>query len=461
MHRVCLLVWLGVIMPIVSPAQADWLRFRGPNGTGIAESTAPTTFGEQENLKWKAPLPGRGVSCPIVVGDRVFVTCYSGYGLGGNDEQIENLKRHLVCLDRKSGEILWQSEVAAKLPEDPFAGIGVPRHGYASHTPVSDGTHVFAFFGKSGVYAYDLEGNSLWNQSVGTGSGPNQWGSSASPVVHQDYVIVNASDEAKSIVWLDKRTGEEKFRAKLAERLVNVWGTPVLMDTPGGPELVISASGEVLGLNAANGTLKWHAVGGTEGPRASALAGKGTVYVLSGSRGGVGAVALTPGGSDDVSDSQVVWNNQTATGFATPVLYNGLLFSVNNGVLICLNAESGERVYQTRLATGEAVGGEESAGPRRPGGMRRRGGGGGGGPRGAGGPPTNAGDYASPVLADGKIYVTTNSGTVYVVAAKPEFELLATNDMTFDTSGFGATPAVSHGDLFLRSHTHLYCVGGE
>ena len=451
MFRVHHLALCIVIALLCSSADADWLRFRGPNGTGVAESGAPVTFGEGENLRWKAKLPGRGVSSPIVVGDKVLVTCYSGYGMGGENERIEDLKRHLVCVDRASGEIDWKSSVAAAQPEDPFEGIGVPRHGYASHTPVSDGTHVYAFFGKSGVYAYDLDGNELWNKSVGTDSGPRGWGSSASPIVHGDSVIVNASDEAQSLVWLDKESGEEKYRAGPADALVDVWGTPVLMETPNGPEVVVSASGEVLGLNAATGKLSWYAVGGTTGPRASALAGNGIVYVMNGSRRGVGGVAVKVGGSKDVSESHTLWKTQASVDYATPVLHDGHLYSVGGGgVLTCLNAESGERVFQKRLATGETVSDDDGGGRRRGGGGMRRG---------QGGPPTNGGDYASPVLADGRIYVTTDSGTIYVVAASPEFELLATNDMSFDSSGFGGTPAVSDGQLFLRSHTHLYCLG--
>ncbi|MEW4486646.1 PQQ-binding-like beta-propeller repeat protein [Thalassoglobus sp. JC818] len=434
---------------------ADWQRFRGPNGTGVAESAAPVAFGENRKIQWKTPLPGRGVSSPIVVGDMVFVTCYSGYGMGGENEQIENLTRHLVCLDRTSGDILWKSNVAVKLPEDPFEGIGVPRHGYASQTPVSDGENVFAFFGKSGVYAYDFYGNELWNQSVGTGSGPRAWGSSASPIANDEAVIVNASDESESIVWLDKKTGEEKFRAGPVDGLVNVWGTPVLVNAPSGQEVVIAASGEIWGLNASSGKLKWYATGGSEDPRSSCIVDGEVVYVMNGSRGGVGAVALEAGGSKDVSESNTVWKGQTSTEYGTPVLHDGHLYSVSRSVMTCLNAETGERVYQKRLDTGETVG--DGEGEQR-GGMRR---GGGGGMRSQSGPPSNGGDYASPVLADGKIYVTTDTGVVYVVAAKPEFELIATNDMTFDNSGFGATPAISDGQLFLRSHTHLYCIGDD
>ena len=183
-RRFSLIVAAYLLLSLWSAALADWTRFRGPNGTGVAETGAPVEFGENKNLKWKAELPGRGVSSPIVVGDKVLVTCYSGYGMDRrNPGELEALKRHLVCVSRTSGDTLWVKTVNVKMPEDPYSGSGVPSHGYASNTPVSDGEHVFAFFGKSGVYAYDLDGNELWNRGVGTESGRMRWGSAASPIV--------------------------------------------------------------------------------------------------------------------------------------------------------------------------------------------------------------------------------------------------------------------------------------
>ncbi len=185
-------------------ANADWPRFRGPNGSGVsADSNAtPVRWSPKENVKWKVELPGAGVSSPIVVGDRVYVTCYSGYGLDRqNPGDINDLTRHLVCVDRESGKILWDKSVKAALPEDPFSGIGVPAHGYASHTPVSDGENVYVFFGKSGALAFDKEGNRLWQTNVGSGSDDKRWGSSSSPILHDDLLIVTASAEGRA--WWD------------------------------------------------------------------------------------------------------------------------------------------------------------------------------------------------------------------------------------------------------------------
>lgn len=441
---------VAIVMPLTS--FADWARFRGPNGTGISTSDAPTEFGAEKNLKWKMELPGRGVSSPIVVGDKVFVTCYSGYGPDGGE--IENLKRHLVCVDRLSGKSLWTKTVNATLPEDEWSGMGIPTHGYASHTPASDGTHVFAFFGKSGVFAYDLDGNEVWNQSVGKGPSSKRFGSAASPIVTDEHVIVNASDESLSIVWLDKKTGKELYRAQ-ADGLGDCYTTPVLVKN--GKEIAISVIGEVWGLNNKNGKLAWYANGvNSRNAQVSLVAADDIVYAT-----GEEAYAIRVGGKDDVSKSNTVWQGRIRPRYATPVVVDGRLYSISSSVVECVDAKTGERVFQGRLtgAAGAAPVEQQRGGP----GSGRGGPGGGFGGPGGGfggrGGPGGGDDYASPVVAGGKIYFTTNAGMVHVIEAGPELKVLASNDMTFDKSGFGATPAISDGCLFIRSNTHLYCVG--
>lgn len=201
-----------VLFVCVTSNAEDWSRFRGPAGQGVASATEaiPTAWSASANIGWKTELPGPGASCPIVVGGKAFVTCYSGYGLTQEDPgEIENLVRHLVCVDVKTGKKLWQRDVKVSLPEDAYTGIGVTAHGYASHTPVSDGKNVYAFFGKSGVHAFDLEGKPLWNSEVGKESDPAKWGSSSSPIVHKDILIVTASAESQAIIGFDSATGKE------------------------------------------------------------------------------------------------------------------------------------------------------------------------------------------------------------------------------------------------------------
>jgi outer membrane protein assembly factor BamB len=180
MHR-RLMITATIALTLIlaaSSARGDWTRFRGPNGSGISSSNevTPTTWSESENLRWKVPLPGPGSSSPIVVGDRVFVTCWSGYGTDANDPgDQKELKRHLLCIDANTGNTVWSKAVEPYLPEDEFRGM-FTQHGYASHTPVSDGEQVYVFFGKTGALAFDMEGNRLWQTSVGTESGARGWG---------------------------------------------------------------------------------------------------------------------------------------------------------------------------------------------------------------------------------------------------------------------------------------------
>ena len=197
-----------------SASAGDWPRFHGPDGSGVSldKQPLPVTWSETENLKWKAKLPGPGSSSPIVVGNRVVVTCWTGYGADPDHEGDEkDLRRHVICLDRDSGKVLWDQTVEPVLPEDPYSGQ-FTQHGYASHTPVSDGKRIYVFFGKTGVLAFDLEGKKLWQTSVGTGSGSHGWGTASSPILYKDLVIVPASAESKSLVALNQADGKEVWR---------------------------------------------------------------------------------------------------------------------------------------------------------------------------------------------------------------------------------------------------------
>lgn len=230
MTRLALTLSLGVLFFSSFAFAADWARFRGPNGSGVSTetTTTPTVWNTSDNLKWKCELPGPGHSCPIVVGDRIYVTSWSGYGIDRKEvgEQSE-LLRNLSCIDRKTGKIIWNKEVAPYLPEDEYRGM-FAEHGYASHTPVSDGERIFVHFGKTGALAFDMDGNQLWKTGVGTASGAHGWGTSSSPILYDDLVIITASSESESLVALDKVTGKEVWRQE-ASNLNSVWGTPILV----------------------------------------------------------------------------------------------------------------------------------------------------------------------------------------------------------------------------------------
>lgn len=440
---------------------ADWSRFLGPEGKAASADGGqlPQSWSDTENLKWKAELPGLGVSSPIVIDGKVFVTSYSGYGVGADGEQIEDLKRHLTCFDAMSGKQLWNQTVDAVQPEDPYRPPGVTAHGYASHTPVSDGERVYVFFGKTGVIAFDLEGNELWRQSVGTGSGPQQWGSAASPILYdggaRKLLIVNASDESEALFAFDAASGEQVWKTE-AGNLASTWSTPNLVALKGRTDLVLTVPGEVWGLNPETGKLRWFSRGTTDDSTSASPIAIGDTVIAVGGRSG-DAVAVRAGGKGDVNDSHVLWDANIPGRFATPIAHEGHLFVYNSGVLSCYDAKTGERVNQQRLS--QTRGGGPGGGGA-PGGGRGQGGRGRGGERGGRG---GFGDrrnmeYATPVLADGKLYVTAPGGEFYVVQATPEMELLQTNQLTDDT-GFSASPAISNGRLYLRSNGALYCIG--
>jgi hypothetical protein len=426
-HAVAVLVVAGAVGGWGTPAPAaDWPRFRGPNGSGVAGDDAPTPveFGADRNLAWRVELPGDGVSSPIVVGDRVLVTAYSGYGPGGGTQL--DLVRHLVCLDRRTGKTLWSQRVEAVLPEDSYAGMGVPSHGYASHTPASDGRRIYAFFGKSGVRAYDLDGTLVWQRSLGTESDPRHWGSASSPIVVGDLVVVTAGPERRAIVGLDAATGEERWSAP-SDSLGSVWGTPATATIDDSrTDIVIGAPGEFWGLNPETGKVRWYAAGvGDDGFNTSVVVSDGVAYAVEGRSGG--SMAVRVGGKGDVASTNTVWSGRDANRFGTPLVYRGRLYVVSSGVISCLDAATGGRIYQSRLG----------------------GGAGGGGRRGS--------DYSSPVAADGKIYYVTGGGDVHVIAAGDTFESLAVNSLQEDGESFAATPAIADGAIFIRSSRHLSC----
>ncbi len=290
---------LGLIIVVFCnlSSAADWPRFHGPAGSGVSpdKGPLPVTWSETENLKWKTKLPGPGSSSPIVVGNRVVVTCWTGYGTDPDHEgEQKDLRRHVICLDRQTGKILWDTEVEPVLPEDPYSGQ-FTQHGYTSHTPASDGKQIYVFFGKTGVLAFDLEGKQLWQTSVGTGSGSRGWGTASSPILYKDLVIVPASAESNSLVALNKADGKEVWRYK-DSAFTSTWGTPVLVDCgQGHTDLVIAVPYKILGFDPDTGKLRWHCDGlDSDSICTSALAGDGTVYVLeTGPRGG-GTVAVRP-----------------------------------------------------------------------------------------------------------------------------------------------------------------------
>jgi outer membrane protein assembly factor BamB len=421
-HTSRLLVLAATALLAVSSAvrAADWLQFRGPNGAGKSDESVPTQWSATKNLVWQADLPGEGSSSPIVVGNRLYVTTYKGRG---ND-----LVRHLVCFDKTSGSEFFSKEIPAANPEDEYTGF-ITEHGFATHTPVSDGERVYCFFGKSGVYAFDLAGELLWQENVGRESSNRRWGSAASPVLHGDHVIVNASEESQSVRALDKRTGEEVWKAEAASLELS-YSTPLVVeDAEGKTEIVVSVPNELWGLHADTGKLKWYAENGIGGNVSPSLVTDGrVVYALGGRPAGAAAVRI--GGSKDVTKSHTIWEGGPSSYVPSPVLHEGRLYWVDdNGTAICVNAADGEVVYRERLGVEGGRGGRPF--------------------------------YASVTYAGGLLYAVSRKGGTYVYKAQPQFELVAHNTLGDDRTDFNASPAVSDGRLYLRSNKAVYCIGND
>jgi hypothetical protein len=433
--RICLFALLalnGVLLCCCGNLAAqDWLRFRGPQGKGVTETSVPVQWSPDENIKWKTELPGAGVSSPIVVGDKIFVTCYSGYGEDArNVGDKKDLKRHVVCVNHETGKELWSKTIPAADNEDNFSGVGVTAHGYASHTPVSDGKHVFVFLGKSGVIAYDLDGNEKWRKDVGSGSDGKKWGSACSPVLCGDLVVVPALAESRAVFGLNKETGEESWKCK-SKAMDNSWTTPVVVESePGKQQIILGVPDELWAINPKTGKLAWAASGvGGDSFYSSPVINDGVVYASGGGRSGGGTIAVRLGGKKDVTDSHVVWNSSVSSSFGSPVVHGDLIFVLGrNKTLEVLDLESGETLNKVRLQGGGSSG-------------------------------FSSRDYGSPIIAGGKMYYTQGDGKTYVIEPTEACKQIALNELTKDKETFAGTPAVSDGKLFIRSNKHLYCVG--
>ncbi|MSR52914.1 MAG: serine/threonine protein kinase [Gemmataceae bacterium] len=398
----------------------DWMQFRGPGGSARSDTKGiPDKWSETENIVFKTKLPGMGTSSPITVGDAIYLTCYSGYGESGTAPgEQKDLLRHLVCLERKTGAIRWTKDIKPELPESAYKPGNDAQHGYASSTPVSDGKHIYAFFGKSGVFCFDLKGEQVWSAKVGTGT--TGWGSATSPVLYKDLVIVNAAVESGAMMALKKSDGKEAWKFAGTG---SAWGSPMLVEAPGGKtEVVLSLAGKtgkIVGLDPESGKKLWSCEGNNDGyVVTSVVSNDGIVYAIGGRANR--SVAIKAGGSGEVMP---VWVTRLDSRVNSPVYHEGHLYWLNEqrAQVSCLEAATGKEVYTERIT-----------------GIGRA--------------------YASPVYADGKIYFVSDTGSTFVVAAKPKYELLATNKLG-DTSRTNASPVIDDGRLLIRTDKHLYCVG--
>ena len=415
---------VAVVLALLGCVQVnaqDWPQFRGPDGDGKSLSVAPAKWSSSSNLKWAVELPGQGVSSPIVVGEDVFVTAFSRPGpKEQSSADAAKILRSLVCVARKSGEIKWQRLLESPVAEDRYEGF-LTDHGYASSTPVSDGQRVFAFFGKSGVYAFDLNGKPLWQRSVGSESGPMNWGSAASPIVYKNLVIVNACDESQALIALDAKSGAEVWRAE-ASLYEGSYSTPILAESKDGRiELIVPMAEEIWSFDPSTGKLNWWVTMSLgKYVTSTPIAANGVLYVAASSK----VIAIRMGGTGDVTQSHVLWNRNAGPGIPSPIYDDGKLYWVaTSGIFTCADAATGETLWRERL-----------------------------------GKDGKSTTYASLLKNGDRWIVTTQVNGSFVFQVEPAFKLISTNKIEGDETPFKASAAVSRNELFLRSDRFLYCI---
>jgi len=395
---------------LVPCARAEnWPGFRGPRGDGIsAEKDFPLKWGVKENIAWKVKLPGPGASSPIVWGNRLFLTCFTG-------KKAKEIVRHILCYDVKNGDLLWKKSYPAPLPENDYDSY-VLQHGFTTSTPTTDGERLYVVFGRDGIRALDLDGKELWREMAGKAY--TSFGSGASPFLYKDKLIINSTVELGAMVALDKRTGKRLWKAPING---DCWSTPRAIQTADGKtELLLNGSGAVYGFDPETGKELWLVESLAGHISTTPPTRDGVLYIMTSTLTGKHVTAIRPGGSGDVTKTHVVWkNSKVGASHCSPLLFGDRLYFFS-GQAVALNLKDGSVAKQERLE-----------------GLKNL--------------------YSSPILAGNRIVLFTRSDGAYVLDAKT-MEVLAHNEFG-DTSGINASPALSDGRLFIRSNTYLYCIG--
>ncbi|MBL4884879.1 MAG: PQQ-binding-like beta-propeller repeat protein [Planctomycetaceae bacterium] len=397
----------------------DWAQFRGTGGSGISTArNLPERWSDTDNIVWKTRLSGAGTSSPVIIGDRIFLTCYRGYSVAGETPgEMEDLRLDVICLSRTKGNILWTKSIKPDFPEQPTIR---DEHGYSSSTPAADKDRVYVFLGKTGVFAFDYDGNQVWHRQVG--SQLNGWGSAASPVLYENLLLVNASVESESLVALDKKTGKEKWRVN---GIKEAWNTPLLMKNMSGEtELIVPIVQKIRSFSPKTGRELWTCDTGINWYMVpSAVANQGIVYCIGGRSGD--SLAIKTGGIGDITQTHLLWKLNKGSNVSSPIFYQGYLYWMHEklGIAYCVDASTGKVIYEERIPRAGQI-------------------------------------YAAPVLADGKLYYLSRNGRTFVIDAVPQFRLLATNQLE-ERGRFDASPAVADNKLFIRSNKYLYCIGKE
>lgn len=407
---------------IISGAHAaDWPNWRGPSGDSVAEGSGyPTRWDESTNVKWRVDLPGPGNSSPIIVGSRVFVT----------QAIDEENRRTLMAFDRETGKALWTKGVVYAKEESTHR-----TNPYCSASPASDGESVVATFGSAGVHCYDLEGNLQWSRDLGPQV--HQWGNASSPVIVDGIVLLyHGPGEYAKMYGLDLSTGDivweledptivtkgrtDGFRGQ-EPGIVGSFSTPLVLPSKNGPQAIMSYASELVSLNPKTGSINWRASGLNPLIYTSPITDGSLVVAMGGYQGNT--IAITPEGTGDRSDELVWEKSRDNGGVGSGILYEGhIYFADTNGIAYCVNAETGDEVWDERLTADER----------------------------------NRAYWGSMVRVADRLYLTNQSSETFVLRASPKYEEISVNPLDGETCN--STPAMADGEIVIRNHKGLWLI---
>jgi outer membrane protein assembly factor BamB len=422
-----------------TPAELkNWAQWRGPLATGVAPlGNPPSEWSETKNIKWKIETPGASTATPIVWEDQVFLVTAiktdrtvelepseaDGKKNPFNIKRPQNVYQFVVMsLDRATGKVRWQHMAKEEVPHEGHH----PDASFASASPTTEGKRLYVSFGSRGVYAYDLEGKQLWNRDFGRMLIYNTFGEGCSPVVHGDAVVLNWDHQGGSfIVCLDAATGETRWKVDRDEN--TSWATPLVVDHGGRTQVIVHGSKRVRSYDLKTGDVIWACGGQAMAAIPCPVSDGSLAFLMTGYMGNaLFAIPLDSTGDITGVDDKLAWRRRKpGTPYVpSPLLWGDLLYfpSSNKGVLSCLNAKTGEPVFdRTRVEGIENI-------------------------------------YASPVGAADKAYITGREGNTVVIKRGGEFEILATNKLD---DRFDASAAIVGKQIFLRGNEHLYCISAE
>lgn len=400
----------GDVSMIVSTGEdaAYWPRWRGPSGQGwVPDGGYPDTWSGTENVLWKVPVPGAGNSSPIVWGEYIFLT--TAYDKGE--------RRSILAFQRSDGHLLWECFVPHATPER--ANF---KNGHASATPTTDGRYVYAYFGSHGLVAVDMNGKHVWHTDLGAIN--TLHGTACSPLLYRDLVIIvqdQREGEGSFVGAFDRETGRERWRTQRDGR--RGWYSPIAIRAGKRDEIIVSGSEKVKAYDPETGREFWTVRGNTVEVIPTPVVGHGLIYCSSGREGPT--LAIRPGGSGDLTDTNIVWSIPEGSPFVpSPIVYGDYLYTVNEikSTANCIDARSGRILWQEQIGR-----------------VHHR-----------------EGFSASPVAVDDKVFFTNDEGETFVLKSGPEFNLLHVNRMGESVL---ASPALVHGRWYWRTVKHLIAIG--